>query len=144
MRKRNLIILVLFGVTVAAGAVLLVLSSNSSRTYAKPAGAEHSEIRGYEYCAVTKLVTEETAGKLIGTASICYIREERYHCEKVSSTVTGRDPQETAYLARDAALLKAISKLGNEGWEMVGEGFPFATKHTLDADRALYFKRLRR
>ncbi|HWS55708.1 MAG TPA: hypothetical protein VN228_16335 [Pyrinomonadaceae bacterium] len=81
----------------------------------------------WEYCAVTK-------AQFVGSARggqywITYFRGNNVRVETIEAGVT------------ENALAKAVSRLGDEGWEMVAEG-------TLDMGRgtppaALYFKRSR-
>jgi hypothetical protein len=81
----------------------------------------------WEYCAVTK-------AQFVGSARggqywITYFRGNNVRVETIEAGIA------------ENGLAKAVSRLGDEGWEMVGEG-------TLDVGRgtppaALYFKRAR-
>jgi ABC-type phosphate transport system substrate-binding protein len=95
----------------------------------------------WEYCAIVEVDSYVENNKdAIGFTSICYIREMGLRCEKIESKIAGGT--EKLNKALDDALAKAIAKLGNEGWEMVGEAVPFKSSILRSkAARTLYFRR---
>ena len=83
----------------------------------------------WEYCAITGVSVINSGGKFIGVAELCYFQGTRCREDRVE----GVDNRE--------ALSRAIGKLGEDGWEMVGESlFPPGGQDY----KALYFKRLKR
>ncbi len=91
----------------------------------------------WEYCTVDNSTTTSTDfGKTVSYLRICYLRSDGYQCETVQATVD-KDQRIGGNLSDNAATAKVVAKLGDEGWQMVGEGTPF-----LQGERkALYFKR---
>ena len=82
----------------------------------------------WEYCVVTKAnygVTNRT-----GQYWITYFKNSEFKVENVEGDFT-----------TNAALARAIAKLGDEGWEMVGAGPMEVRNAKLDG---LYFKRPKR
>ncbi len=123
--------------------VLLLLAAFAGRSFGPgaslaPATAEAQE-RGrddderealkWEYCAVTKA---QFVGSIRGGQYwISYFRRGNVQVETVEASV------------QESAVAKAVSKLGEEGWEMVGEG-PLEVRQGGPAGgtpTALYFKR---
>lgn len=70
--------------------------------------AQRDDGRKWEYCAVTK--AQFAASNRGGVYWISYFRGGGVQVENVETGPTGN------------ALAKAVAKLGEEGWEMVGEG----------------------
>lgn len=110
----------------------------------------------WEYCAIlnsapANIVTgrESTA---TGVASICYLQNTGCRMEDVKfdldlagfrkSLPPADGDGYLSYAAREkvtqAALSRAIAKLGEDGWEMVGQSVKFADETN---PRAIYFKR---
>ena len=88
---------------------------------------ERDELK-WEYCAVTKA---QFVGSIRGGQYwISYFRRGNVQVETVEASV------------QESALAKAVSKLGEEGWEMVGEG-PLEVRQggPGGTPTALYFKR---
>ncbi len=88
---------------------------------------DRDELR-WEYCAVTKA---QYVGSIRGGQYwISYFRRGNVQVENVEASV------------QESALAKAVSKLGEEGWEMVGEG-PLEVRQggPGGTPTALYFKR---
>jgi hypothetical protein len=82
----------------------------------------------WEYCAVTKA---QFLGSIRGGQYwISYFRRGNVQVETIEASV------------QESALAKAVSKLGEEGWEMVGEG-PLEVRQggPGGTPTALYFKR---
>lgn len=93
----------------------------------------------WEYCAAQ--VTEIYATgdkKTVGTGLICYLKSSGAKCERFDTTVEGTLPTSAA-TARADTVAKITSRLGNEGWQMVGEG-PWIRN---SEDKPLYFRRLK-
>lgn len=83
---------------------------------------------GSDYCAITDATFSVQGGRTVGEATICYFGTNGCRVQRVE----GNDTLD--------ALAKAVARLGNEGWTMVGQATTFVT-----ADRpALYFVRPRR
>ena len=99
---------------------------------ASPAGAPVTEAategrdQKWEYCVVTK------AAYASGRAGVYWIT---YYKESGVQVVDVEDNATT-----NAALAKAVARLGNEGWELVGLGPMEVRGNKLDG---LYFKRPR-
>lgn len=94
----------------------------------------------WEYCAAQ--VTEVYATgdkKTVGTGVICYLKSSGAKCERFQTTVEGTLPSSAA-TARTDSVAKIISKLGDEGWQMLGEG-PWIVVNS--EDKPLYFRRQR-
>lgn len=93
----------------------------------------------WEYCAAQ--VTEIYATgdkKTVGTGLICFLKSSGAKCERFETTVEGTLPTSAA-TARADTMAKITSRLGNEGWQMVGEG-PWIRN---SEDKPLYFRRLK-
>lgn len=95
--------------------------------------ASRGRVQRWEYCAVSNVsevskVEARPSFNFVGSVEVCYLQNEG--CRKL--TVEGT--------TKEAALAKAIARLGDEGWEMVSES-PF----TLGANGVnwLFFKRPR-
>jgi hypothetical protein len=94
----------------------------------------------WEYCAITGL-TAVGQGKLvssiIASAKICYF-ESGCRKEAIDVSVEGSDFEE----AKNVVLGRAVTKLGQAGWELVGEATVGLNK---EGDRkVLYFRRHQR
>ncbi len=113
---------------------------------AQPVQAQDTEtnqvaMRRWEHCSVFPVNgVYKNAGKVTGTAVISYMRGGGYQSEKVEATVN--DSASSMSVAQSNALAKAVSKLGDEGWEMVGEGtlFPDSSSN----QKVLYFRRAKK
>jgi hypothetical protein len=118
---------VLTAALVLTAAIAGAASSGASlfATASVQARSEERDERGkWEYCAVTK---PQYAGSSRGNQYwITYFRSGKVQVVDVEGGVTGN------------ALSNAIFKLGEEGWEMVGEG---ALEVRTPNNKALYFKR---
>lgn len=135
----------------------------SSRVFTvQPVKAEQTgqgrraEAQKWEYCAIfrTPSQQEEKFQNLSSTVRIFYFQSAGYQREEaVEGTISSRDYSTKS--AVDAAMNKALAKLGEEGWEMVGPGqfrtverIPVEDPHkpagqyrTMERPEALYFKR---
>jgi hypothetical protein len=94
----------------------------------------------WEYCAITGLTVVGQGTLLsssIASAKICYF-ESGCRNETIDVSVEGSDFEE----AKNVALGRAVTRLGQQGWEMVGEAtFGF----NKNGDRkVLYFRRHQR
>ena len=98
----------------------------------------------WEHCSVGPVNGATVdAGKVTGSAMIFYIRAGGYQAERIDATITQGQgaAQQSWEEVQDSALAKAVAKLGEEGWELVGEG---TLSPRLDNQRkALYFRRPR-
>ncbi len=98
-------------------------------------------VRKWEHCSVSPVNSiTQSGGKVIGTALISYVSGNGYRTEKVEATIDGS--QSAMNLATSNAVAKAVSKLGDEGWEMVGEGTILA--ESSEGPKVLYFRRSKR
>ena len=96
----------------------------------------------WEYCAIADVDIYGSSDKSVGFALIYYFKSTGYQVEKVE--VAAERSVEGARIAVDMARAKAIAKLGEDGWEMLCEGMPFATRaRPAERDKALYFRRAR-
>jgi uncharacterized protein (UPF0261 family) len=94
------------------------------------------KVAAYEYCAITGVgSTSLTIDKITVATRICYMRESGIQCEVVEATGVG--DRNFDKVASDS-LAKAIAKLGNEGWELIGKGLPWYPRGPEDAT---YFRR---
>jgi hypothetical protein len=143
-RKSQTLILAL---VICAGLVGGILSSRASTlepgAAAQDATPRDPAIAKWEYCAIADIDAYGSSDKAVGVAVIYYFRGSGYQAEKVeASAERGVD---ATRIAVDMARAKAIAKLGDDGWEMLCEGMPFATRaRPAERDRALYFRRAKR
>lgn len=110
----------------------------------------------WEYCAIinssfTNLFSPRDA-TAIGVASICYFQSTGCRMEEVKFDLDLAQLRKTlgpnqnegylSYAAREkvtqGALSRAITKLGDDGWEMIGQSVKFGDEPN---PRAIYFKR---
>jgi hypothetical protein len=92
----------------------------------------------WEYCAAQVSEVHATADKnTVATGLICYLKPTGAKCERFETTVEGTLSTSFA-TARADGVAKIISKLGDEGWQMVGEGPWILIK---GEDKPLYFRR---
>ena len=85
-----------------------------------------TDVRQWEYCAVTRAAFGPSIKR--STYTITYFRPSGVQIVDVDESVIERN-----------ALPKAIARLGEDGWEMVGDGpVEFRAGPSIDA---LYFKR---
>lgn len=122
--------LLIVTLALAAGSAGRVLADGVSP--ARGAGAQTSpqreDGRRWEYCAVTK--AQYVGSNRGGVYWIGYFRGGGVQTETIEAGPTGN------------ALAKAVAKLGEEGWEMVGEG-PLEVRVGVPGGTptALFFKR---
>ena len=93
------------------------------------AGAPRYEDGNWEYCAVTK--ANFPGSVRAGQYWINYFRGPKVETVTVAAGIS------------ESGLAKAVSRLGEEGWEMVGEGSIDTGPNRADTISALYFKRRR-
>jgi hypothetical protein len=127
-RRENLLTLALALSADVAGHALYGALSTPRAVQARAASADSSDLQ-WEYCAVTKanFVNSPRAGAYW----ISYFRGDRVETVTVETGVTGN------------AFAKAVAKLGEDGWDMVGEG-PLETNVPLrpgSSANAIFFKR---
>jgi hypothetical protein len=95
--------------------------------------ANQETAKKWEYCSVyPHNGYENRMGKNYVKAVISYTRGEGYSSETVESIMDYDIPN--LNFSENHAFAKAIAKLGNDGWEMVGEG-------SFREQQVLYFKR---
>jgi hypothetical protein len=83
---------------------------------------------GSDYSAITDATFSVQGGKTVGVATICYFSANGCRVQRVE----GNDTMD--------ALSKALARLGNEGWTMIGQATTFENPER----PALYFVRPRR
>jgi hypothetical protein len=118
----SLLIVVALGGFLSAGALNRAAGKNDDGSEAVAAPAER-----WEYAAVSK--AGYTASNRGGTYWVSYFRDTGVDIIEV---------EERASEQQGAAVVKAIARLGNEGWEMVGQAELPVRTGRLDA---IYFKR---
>ncbi len=139
--RRNVrpLVLILSGLLVmlvaSLSANLIGTSFGAQNTVAQPRDLERSWWE-YSVLSVNEVYGNGT-GKTTCVASICYLRSSGARCEKVETTVDG-SLDRSAGAARTEALARAIGKLGDEGWEMVGDGLGLGKEGEI---KSLYFRR---
>jgi hypothetical protein len=128
MRPKNYLLLTMLALAAgfaghAWGEKLSPVSTAEARI-----GAQRDDGRRWEYCAVTK--AQFLGSPRGGAYWISYFRGDRVQVETVETGPSGN------------ALAKAVAKLGEEGWEMVGEG-PLEVRAGTPGGTptALFFKR---
>lgn len=98
--------------------------------YTVPTQAQRAPVRGprdrWEYCSLSKALVGQSRG---GLYWISYFHSNGVQVVEVEEMAT-----------ESSGPAKAISKLGDEGWEMVGQG-PLEMR--AGGTNAIYFKRLR-
>ncbi|HVF27073.1 MAG TPA: hypothetical protein VM943_02455 [Pyrinomonadaceae bacterium] len=95
----------------------------------------------WEYCAISDLTVIATEGKSIGTANICYFQSAGCRNVVVRAVLDGNQLAE----AKSSALAQAAVRLGNEGWEMVGESTLLDVyRNDSSTQTSLFFKRRQR
>jgi predicted small lipoprotein YifL len=126
MNRRHYLLTV--ALSLAAGLAGHALYGPLAAPPAARAAAEPRRESPWEYCAVVK----SQAPSPRAVFWIAYFRGEGVRTETVEATLGGNSQA------------KAIAKLGEEGWEMVGEG-PLSTnpdpRPGASAPAALFFKR---
>ena len=136
-------------IAMICGLAMMSVSDRSSAQQSRRNG-----IQRWEYCVVLHAGCQATKEKYVGIATICYFRSSGCRREEVVFELTYADFLKQADLslgesynrseaaparAAESALSKAITKLGNDGWEMVGDGrIDFSNNNV---PKAIYFKR---
>lgn len=120
--------------------VLLIISIqigdvfNSSSVYAKQLRKGKREVRQkWEYCAIVDIGFISKGEKYSGFSKICYFQNSG--CKEQTVESTGMEESS----AKANAFAIAIANLGNEGWEMIGEGSSLVSWTNVHG--SLYFKR---
>jgi hypothetical protein len=107
-----------------------VLNRTEPLVSAQAKSEEHSSARAgvrWEYCAVSK--AGYTGSSRGGTYWISYFKEQGVEIVEIEEKVSEQ---------QGASIARAIAKLGEDGWEMVGQGdLPVKTGRF----EAIYFKR---
>ena len=127
MKRRHYLLTA--ALSLAAG--LAGLALNWGALTPRPAEARAQRSAEWEYCAVVKAQAGDPRRQIYW---ISYFRGEGVRAEPVEASLGGN------------SFAKAVAKLGDEGWEMVGEG-PLEVAPTvrpgptIGAPTAIYFKR---
>ena len=126
-RSHLLVAILLVLATAVLGATLTTRQKTSASEGEKVEAQGSTDGARWEYCAVTK--ANYAPNSRAGQYWITYFRSSGFKVENV-------EPE----FSTNAALAKAITKLGDEGWELVSSGPLEVNNAKLDA---LYFKRPR-
>lgn len=124
-RKQQLLVISLLFVGWAFGGAIPDKFLSVSRTSARE--ADRATVQRWEYCALSKAAYVGSARG--GIYWISYFRESGVQVVEVEASATDTN---------GAALSKAISRLGSEGWEMVAPGLLDINQGQVNA---IYFKR---
>ena len=169
MSHKQRIVSIRIAALVAVTCGLLLLGVSLPRQAAAQR-TTRSKITRWEYCAIVDAHPEDPMGinlakeKYTGVATICYFRSSGCRREEVTFSLSYadslklksgadslKDPNSkvaaalranaASTRATESALSKAITKLGDDGWEMVGETRIDFWSGTEVNNRAIYFKR---
>jgi hypothetical protein len=129
-----------------------------------PTSAQKVERKSWEHCAITfasaPFPSQERVEKFVGTADICHFqnigcRKEEVKIElnygsflqEIGSQENYQARQQASKRVREMAFGKAIAKLGDDGWEIVGDSIQnfdvTQTENYYVEKKAVYFKRLK-
>jgi hypothetical protein len=125
VKRSHLLVVILLTGSAVLGATLTTRQKTSKFEGEKVEAQTATDGTRWEYCIVTKAnyaVTNRT-----GQYWITYFRNSGFKVENIEDNATS-----------NAALAKAIAKLGDEGWELVSVGPMEVNNAKLDA---FYFKR---
>jgi hypothetical protein len=137
-KKLNVIAIALVLITGLWLGLALHRTQLTQSVQAQQTKTNQATVQKWEYCTVFPVnKIHRNDSKITGTAVISYMRGSGYQSEKVEATIEGG--VNSLNLATHNALAKAISKLGDEGWEMVGEGTLLSESSS--NQKVLYFKR---
>ena len=140
-KKMYLLTAVLALVAGLIGGVMLNKFQLMQPVQAQAVEENQTSMRKWEHCSVSPINSvSQSSGKLTGAAIISYVSGNGYRTEKVEASVDGG--VSAMNLATNNALAKAVSKLGDEGWEMVGEGT--LLPESSSGQKVLYFRRSKR
>jgi hypothetical protein len=130
-KTKQVLILVIIATAVVAGmAIKMNLTSTSSVQANQGAGGG---VRRWEYCAITRVSEENDNFNRKGKAVIRYFNFGGVR-EQIVEFVPGIG--ENNIDVRDAALARALARLGSERWEMVSK-----ESDTDGKFKPIYFKR---
>lgn len=134
----GLLLLLVIG-CVMGGAIFSKVLTTSTAQAQQVTGVK---VPNYEYCFINQAWAVRDGDKVKGGARICLFRASGLECQVVESEVSYDSKYAGSSLdkTRNDAVAKAVAKLGNEGWEMTGQGYPYLRSDTQDA---VYFKRQR-
>jgi hypothetical protein len=125
MIKRNILTLVML--LVVGGAAVAIHSNGSAQT-------QRGQVRQWDYCAINSIGYGKDANQTVAT--LTYLIGSGVRTEQI----VGDEPSPGTYGSIPTAVSKAITKLGSDGWEMVGNGNVMAGSTWLGG---LFFKRPR-
>ena len=125
VKRSHLLIVILLTGSAVLGATLTTHQRTSKFEGEKVEAQAAADPTRWEYCAVTK--ANYLATNRSGQYWITYFRNSGFKVDNIEDNATS-----------NAALAKAIAKLGDEGWELVSVGPMEVNNAKLDA---FYFKR---
>ena len=128
MRPKDYLLVAVLALAAGLAGRALAEGFPPARGAAAQGGSQREDARRWEYCAVTK--AQFVGSNRGGAYWIGYFRGAGVQTETVEVGPSGN------------ALAKAVAKLGEEGWEMVGEG-PLEVRVGVPGGTptALFFKR---
>jgi len=124
-KTRQLLVISLLFIGWTFGGVIPDKILSVSRTKAQE--ADRAAVQKWEYCALSKAAYAGSARG--GIYWISYFRESSVQVVEVEASATD---------SNGAALARAISRLGSEGWEMIAPGMLEINQGQVNA---IYFKR---
>jgi len=123
-----------------AGIILLWGMSQTSEAGGVKRTDDESRVKiiRWEYCSIEPVNSRSmSAGKATEVVTINYARLDGNHTEQIA--LTANDNPGSAVKLEASVIGKTIAKLGNDGWEMVSQGYVL---NSGAGDRkTLYFKR---
>ena len=96
--------------------------------------ANRGFLQSWEYCAVTRLSTKGSSGRVVAFARIAYFGNSGEQNEEIEREAKNFANANSYNETSGTLFAQAIAKLGAEGWEMVGAAPYFG-------ESVLYFKR---
>jgi hypothetical protein len=135
---KNALVTMLTLVAIALGIAALSRNFTSQTVQAQePKQANRSSPQSWEYCAITRLSSRGSIGRFVAVARITYFGSSGEQNEEIEHEAKNLANANAYTEASGTLLAQAITKLGAEGWEMVGEAPYFG-------ESVLYFKRAKR
>ncbi len=115
------------------GVFLAVFCQTQFSLLAEAQESNQQTPKKWEYCSVYPYngISSRT-GKSYNWAIVSYARGDGYSSETIETVVVNDEPN--LNFAQNQAFAKAIAKLGEDGWEMIGKG-------DFREQNVLYFKR---
>jgi hypothetical protein len=97
----------------------VLLFATEARMLAEP---EDSLPRPWEYISVQVLPPIHESNRVTGRVLVCQMMDSGCRESQVDAVLTLNDAPHAGDRATQAALSRALARLGGEGWELVGRG----------------------